>query len=266
MVAWSFLSYSCASCAWAFSQLIIVLNGTACTTGIWPVNVTISSAPLIVSILLLRDFFTLPNVPGSLVEPSRPSRPTTELDLQTNPPSSGVPIIPQAKKPWDWMKCDISTALAEITYEPAQALLKLELRRLDDLTATFYPNATEGDIPSAMMVLKLSQHRASLLGWGTKEHAAKLTITDGAGGGEPRRLELEFILPGKRIASMADQPSSSWTPSSSVRIPDSEMEEALARNEELRRKLRITPEESDIVIEKDMPSSMKKTYGGYDQG
>ena len=57
MVAWSFLSYSCISCALAFSQLVIVLNGTACTTGIWPANVTISSAPLIVSILLLRDFF-----------------------------------------------------------------------------------------------------------------------------------------------------------------------------------------------------------------
>jgi hypothetical protein len=259
MVAWSFLSYSCASCAWAFSQLIIVLNGTACTTGIWPVNVTISSAPLIVSILLLRDFFTLPNVPGSLVEPSRPSRPTTELDLQTNPPSSGVPIIPQAKKPWDWMKCDISTALAEITYEPAQALLKLELRRLDDLTATFYPNATEGDIPSAMMVLKLSQHRASLLGWGTKEHAAKLTITDGAGGGEPRKLEIEFVLPGMALQG------SSTIPRPSLRVPASEMEEELARNEELKRKLRIDPDPSDIVIEKDIPSSMKKTYGGYDQ-
>jgi hypothetical protein len=57
MVAWSFLSYSCTSCALAFSQLVIVLNGTACTTGIWPAKVTISSAPLIVSILLLRDFF-----------------------------------------------------------------------------------------------------------------------------------------------------------------------------------------------------------------
>jgi hypothetical protein len=57
MVAWSFLSYSCTSCALAFSQLVIVLNGTACTTSIWPANVTISSAPLIVSILLLRDFF-----------------------------------------------------------------------------------------------------------------------------------------------------------------------------------------------------------------
>jgi hypothetical protein len=57
MVAWSILSYSCISCVLAFSQLAIVLNGTACTTGSWPANVTISSAPLIASILLLRDFF-----------------------------------------------------------------------------------------------------------------------------------------------------------------------------------------------------------------
>ena len=55
MVSWSFLSYSCTSCALAFSQLVIVLNGIA--TGIWPVNVKISSAPLIVSNLFLRDFF-----------------------------------------------------------------------------------------------------------------------------------------------------------------------------------------------------------------
>jgi hypothetical protein len=37
--------------------LAIVLNGTVCTTGNWPANVTISTAPLIASILLLRDFF-----------------------------------------------------------------------------------------------------------------------------------------------------------------------------------------------------------------
>jgi hypothetical protein len=37
--------------------LAIVLNGTVCTTGSWPANVTISTAPLIASILLLRDFF-----------------------------------------------------------------------------------------------------------------------------------------------------------------------------------------------------------------
>ena len=64
MVAWSFLSYSCTSCALAFSQLVIVLNGTACTTGIWPANVTISSAPLIASILLLRDFFPFSSPPA----------------------------------------------------------------------------------------------------------------------------------------------------------------------------------------------------------
>jgi hypothetical protein len=37
--------------------LAIVLNGTVCTTGSWPANVTISTAPLIASILVLRDFF-----------------------------------------------------------------------------------------------------------------------------------------------------------------------------------------------------------------
>jgi hypothetical protein len=147
------------------------------------------------------------------------------------------------------------------------------MRRIDALISTFMPDALNGDSNAATVCLRYMQHRANLLGWGTKDHAAKLTITDGAGGGEPRKLEIEFVLPGSRITGMADRdhrgvPQSShapWTPSSSLRIPASEMEEELARNEELKRKLQIDPDPGDIVIEKDIPSSMKKTYGGYDQ-
>src|SRR3984957_5199746 len=79
MVAWSILSYSCISCVLAFSQLAIVLKGTVCTTGSWPANVTISTAPLIASILLLRDFFR----PGFRPRPRQNSRRAVCICLNT---------------------------------------------------------------------------------------------------------------------------------------------------------------------------------------
>jgi hypothetical protein len=98
---------------------------------------------------------------------------------------------------------DIDTALAEITAEPARELLKLELRRLDDLTAAHYANALDRDVTATDTVLRVTAHRAVLLGWSRDQQgAARVTISDN--GGENRRLELEFVLPGKRIADMAD--------------------------------------------------------------
>jgi hypothetical protein len=98
---------------------------------------------------------------------------------------------------------DIQRALRGLVIEPAHAVFTLEMRRIDALISTFMPDALNGDSNAATVCLRYMQHRANLLGWGTKDHAAKLTITDGAGaGGEPRRLELEFVLPGPRTADM----------------------------------------------------------------
>jgi hypothetical protein len=124
---------------------------------------------------------------------------------------------------------DIETALAEITVEPARELLKLELRRCEELMAAHYANACDGDVVATNTVLRVMAHRAMLMGWSRDQQgAARVVISDGGGaGGEPRRLELEFVLPGKRIADMdgldaisppcsrPSSPSSSSLPSSS---------------------------------------------------
>jgi hypothetical protein len=97
---------------------------------------------------------------------------------------------------------DIDTALSEITAEPARELLKLELRRLDELTAAHYADALAGDVTATNTILRVMAHRAVLMGW-SRDQPARVVISDGGGaGGEPRRLELEFVLPGKRIADM----------------------------------------------------------------
>ena len=94
---------------------------------------------------------------------------------------------------------DIDTALAEITVEPAKELLKLELRRCEELMAAHYANACDGDVVATNTVLRVMAHRATLMGWSRDQQgAARVVINDTAGaGGEPRRLELEFVLPGK---------------------------------------------------------------------
>jgi hypothetical protein len=99
---------------------------------------------------------------------------------------------------------DIETALAEITVEPARELLKLELRRCDELMAAHYANACDGDVVATNTVLRVMAHRAMLMGWSRDQQgAARVVISEGNGvGGENRRLELEFVLPGKRIVDM----------------------------------------------------------------
>jgi hypothetical protein len=90
-----------------------------------------------------------------------------------------------------------------------------------------------------------------------------------------RKLDISFVLPDQRRIAMEDlqyaegektarnaPPISRATPMQDV------LEDEMARNERLRNelsKLRIEPDpERDIVIEKNMPASMKKTYGGYE--
>ena len=73
---------------------------------------------------------------------------------------------------------DIDTALAEITSEPARELLKLELRRLDELMAAHYTNALAGDVTAANAILRVMAHRAVLMGWSRDQQgAARLVIT-----------------------------------------------------------------------------------------
>lgn len=82
---------------------------------------------------------------------------------------------------------DIDTALAEITVEPARELLKLELRRCEELMAVHYANACDGDVVATNTVLRVMAHRAMLMGWSRDQQGAgRVVINDaGSAGGEP---------------------------------------------------------------------------------
>jgi hypothetical protein len=114
---------------------------------------------------------------------------------------------------------DVERALAEITREPAKELIKLELQRCDELMSAHYANACDGDVTATNTVLRVMAHRAMLMGWSRDQQgAARVVIGDSTGvDGANRRLELEFVLPGKRIADMADldanPPQPSYSPS-----------------------------------------------------
>jgi hypothetical protein len=123
---------------------------------------------------------------------------------------------------------DITRAMADLVTEPAERVFRMEMRRLDALTAAHYASACDGDIPAGQMMLRIIEMRGRMLGFFDKERAAgRFTITDASSAGAPRRLELEFVLPGKRIADMdgldaisppcsrPSSPSSSSLPSSS---------------------------------------------------
>jgi hypothetical protein len=58
---------------------------------------------------------------------------------------------------------DIFAAMDAIIQEPAQRLLKLELRRLDAMQSAHYANALDGDTAATLAVLRVMQHRAALL-------------------------------------------------------------------------------------------------------
>ena len=58
----------------------------------------------------------------------------------------------------------VAKALKEITREPAEAVLELELDRIDRLFLTYWPKATGGDVKALDRVVKLMERRAKLLG------------------------------------------------------------------------------------------------------
>jgi hypothetical protein len=152
---------------------------------------------------------------------------------------------------------DVTEALDRVITEPARDLLKLELRRCDELMAAFYDRAADGDINCASMLLKIMAHRAHLLGWGTKEQVAqltRLTITDAsAGNGEPRSLAVEFILPGNRVMSL-DTLGTRHTRHDAQPAPSSSPSR------------RIAPSPDDLVLERagQQPSAFAKGRGGFD--
>lgn len=58
----------------------------------------------------------------------------------------------------------IKQALAEITIEPAEELIKVELKRLDAMLLGIWPAARQGDVFAIDRVLKIQNQRARYLG------------------------------------------------------------------------------------------------------
>ncbi|MEU3013354.1 helix-turn-helix domain-containing protein [Nocardia asteroides] len=58
----------------------------------------------------------------------------------------------------------VADALKEVTREPAESVLQIELDRLDDMMRAFYPKALRGDYKAADRVLRIMERRGRLTG------------------------------------------------------------------------------------------------------
>lgn len=59
---------------------------------------------------------------------------------------------------------DVKDALDRIVEEPARELKAEELDRLAALQSAHWKNAMDGDVPATLMILRIMQHRAKLVG------------------------------------------------------------------------------------------------------
>lgn len=66
----------------------------------------------------------------------------------------------------------VRRSLAEITREPAEELIRLDLERLDAMWGVHYLNAQGGDVQALAACLKLMERRARLLGLDAPEKNA----------------------------------------------------------------------------------------------
>jgi DNA-binding CsgD family transcriptional regulator len=104
---------------------------------------------------------------------------------------------------------DVTNALAAAIHEPAHAVFKMEMQRLDEMFASRYDAALQGDDNAYYACLAVMKHRDQLLGWigAGREIAAKLTLS-GQRDGPDRKLNIEFVIPtsngGQRVTSLED--------------------------------------------------------------
>lgn len=66
----------------------------------------------------------------------------------------------------------VAAALAEITREPAEDVLKLELERLDRVLLAVWERARDGDLAAIDRVLRITQQRMALVGFDVKSQMA----------------------------------------------------------------------------------------------
>lgn len=139
---------------------------------------------------------------------------------------------------------DLITALADMVHEPAHAVFRMEMTRLDDMLAAHYEAAIGGSVDATYAVLAVMRHRAQLLNWiGTNREpvSARVMFSDS----KDRALAVEFILPGQRIVDLEALDNSTTDP---IKVPK-----------------RIQPRDDDLVLDKAsaQPSAWKLTRGSW---
>jgi hypothetical protein len=93
-------------------------------------------------------------------------------------------IAKEMKRPPTTVYRWLSDAIERITFEPAQAVLKLELQRLDEVQSGIYNDAVGGHLPALYAYLALLDRRAKLLGLYPREGQPQQMLVNIAGDGE----------------------------------------------------------------------------------
>jgi hypothetical protein len=91
----------------------------------------------------------------------------------------------------------VTEELGRVAREPAQALLKMELERLDHMQSSVYSHAVQGDLAAIATVLKICDQRARLLGWYPKQPEFSMSIAGAAAESEarPKTINVVFCSP-----------------------------------------------------------------------
>ena len=145
---------------------------------------------------------------------------------------------------------DVTNALVATIKEPAHAVFRMEMQRLDEMFASRYDAALQGDDNAYYACLAVMKHRDQLMGWigAGREIGARLTISGGPDGPESgRKLDISFHLPTANGAQRAI---------SFDELPHMRSEPAPTR---------IRPEPDDVTLEKadGLPTKVAKVAGSY---
>jgi hypothetical protein len=93
----------------------------------------------------------------------------------------------------DW----VVRALTDLPKQNAEAVLKMELRRLETLQASYWDKAVGGDLPAANFVLGVMQKRAQYLGLFPDKPVTVSSIMADPTTGAAVKHEVRFVVPGR---------------------------------------------------------------------
>jgi hypothetical protein len=154
---------------------------------------------------------------------------------------------------------DLAAGIKDIVpIESAEKILRLESARLDALAAAHAEPAHKGSIGHTHCLLRVIELRCRLHGLLDRDHAsaaARLVISEGHGD-QQKSMSVEFILPGHKVVDLG---SLSPSPQQSACPVQHDQQHA-----QQPQRTRIQPFESDVVVERVLPSTWEKPHGSYD--